>query len=62
MTRDQELWGVALWVEKIHGDRGPDHIAAQMARLAAEGDEVGIALWRAVAERYDKLGERSSTH
>jgi endonuclease YncB( thermonuclease family) len=61
VTRDQELWGVALWAEKTHGDRGPDHIAAQVARLAAEGDEEGIAMWRAVAERYDKLHERTST-
>lgn len=62
MTRDQELWGVALLVEKTHGERGPDRIAAQVARLAAEGDEEGIAMWRAVAERFDKLRERTSTH
>ena len=22
LTRDQELWGMALWVEKHHGDAG----------------------------------------
>ena len=59
MTRDQELWGVALWIEKTHGDRGADHIAGQVARLAKLGDEVGIAMWRAVADRYDRLGERN---
>ena len=53
MTRDQELWGVALWVEKTHGAAGPSHIAEQITRLAMEGDEQGIAMWRAVADRYD---------
>lgn len=57
LTRAQELWGVALWLEKTHGDAAPDHIARQVARLAAEGNKDGIAMWRAVAERYDQLGE-----
>lgn len=54
MTRDQELWGVALWVEKAHGPAGPTHIAEQNTRLERNGDEDGIAMWRAVAERYDQ--------
>jgi hypothetical protein len=55
MTRDQELWGVALWVETTHGAAGPAHIAGQITRLAKDGDEQGIAMWRAVADRYDQL-------
>lgn len=35
MTPEQELWAVALWVEKHHGLNGPDHIAEQVTRLAA---------------------------
>lgn len=62
MTRDQELWGVALWLERAHGDRGPEHIAAEVSRLAAEGDENGVAMWRSVAERYDQLRQRGSVH
>lgn len=62
MTRDHELWGVALWVEKTHGDRGADHIASQVARLAELGDEGGIAMWRAVAERYGRLRERDTVN
>ncbi len=55
LTRDQELWGVALWVEKNHGEGGPAFIAKQIERLALEGDEVGVAMWRTVAERFDQL-------
>lgn len=60
MTRDEELWGVALWVERTHDCDGSAHIAAQMTRLAADGDEAGIAMWRAVGERFDQLRERTS--
>ena len=62
MTRDQELWGVALWLDRTHGTNGANHIAQQVARLAAAGDEDGIAMWRAVAERYDRLREQTSLH
>ena len=55
LTRDQELWGVALWVEKNHGDGGPFYIASQVERLASKGDEAGVAMWRTVADRFDQL-------
>lgn len=55
LTRDQELWGVALWVEKNHGDDGPIYIASQVERLESEGDEAGVAMWRTVADRFDQL-------
>ena len=61
MTRDQELWGIALWLE-THGDDGPAHIASEVARLSALNDVDGIAMWRAVAERYDRLCERGSVN
>ena len=54
LNRDQELWGVALWVEREHGDDGPAYIADQVTRLALIGDVAGGAIWRAVAERYDR--------
>lgn len=55
MTRDQEIWGIALWVEKNHGESGPKFIAEQIGRLASEGDNEGISLWREVARRYEEL-------
>lgn len=54
-SAEQELWVVALWVEKHHGNDGPNHIAEQVTRLAEEGDLEGVAMWRKVAERYDTL-------
>ena len=55
MTRDQELWGVALWVEQTHADSGWLFIAQQQDRLLAEGDLDGMAMWRDVSRRYDEL-------
>lgn len=55
LSRDQELWGIALWVEKTHGEAGWFHIAQQQDRLLAAGDDDGVALWRQVSERYEQL-------
>lgn len=55
LTRDQELWGVALWVEKNHGESGPTYIVSQIERLALEHDEAGVTMWRTVADRFDQL-------
>jgi hypothetical protein len=52
MTRDQELWAMALWVEKHHGEQGAAFIAAQIERLVLHGEEGGVALWREVEDRY----------
>jgi hypothetical protein len=55
VTRDQELWGVALWVEKQHGTEGPRFIAEQAGRMALADDTEGVAMWLAVAERFPRL-------
>ena len=55
MTREQEIWGIALWVEKNHGEAGPTFIAEQIGRLATLRDDEGISLWRDVARRYAQL-------
>ena len=55
MTREQEIWGIALWVEKNHGESGRKFIAEQVGRLATGGDDEGIGLWREVARRYEQL-------
>lgn len=55
VQREQELWGMALWVERRHGARGWFHIAQEIDRHLAEGDPEGAALWRAVGQRFDRL-------
>jgi hypothetical protein len=62
VTTDQELWGVALWLEKTHGDAGPAHIAREVDRLARAGDGDGVRMWRQVAKRYDKLRQAGAIH
>ena len=53
MTRDQEIWGMALWVERHHGPDGQAFIAAQIDRLA--GDPQGQAIWRRVGAKLNGL-------
>jgi hypothetical protein len=59
VTRDQELWGAALWVQKQDGADGPRFIAEQIGRLALAADTDGVAAWHEVAERYDRLLTRN---
>ena len=55
VTRERELWALALWVEKHHGANGPRFIAEKVGKLALEGEQGGVDLWREVARRYDSL-------
>lgn len=60
LTRDLELWGMALWVEKHHGDAGHEFIATKIDQLTRAGEEDGAKLWQDVANRYEQLSERKS--
>lgn len=55
ITREQEIWGMALWVEKTHGAQGPTFIAKQIGRLALTGEAGGVWLWKQVAHRFEEL-------
>ena len=55
LNRDQELWAVALWVEKNHGDQGTTYISGQVERLTSVNDDSGVAMWREVADRFERL-------
>lgn len=55
MTRDKELWALALWVEKHHGVDGPRFIAEKVGRFALDGEMGAVELWRDVAARFDQL-------
>ena len=55
LSREQELWAIALWVERARGEAGWLHIAQEQDRLLQAGDLDGVNLWRAVGERYERL-------
>jgi hypothetical protein len=55
VTREQELWAMALWVEKTRGEAGWLHIAQEQDRLLTAGDFDGVELWRSVGERFEQL-------
>lgn len=61
LTRDQELWGIALWVERAHGPDGWFYVAQQQDRLLAAGDFDGAAMWSWVGRRLEKLTESTET-
>lgn len=55
LSRDQEIWGIALWVDRKHGENGWFHISTERDRLLNEGDYDGVALWKLVEERWSQL-------
>lgn len=58
MTRDQELWAMALHVERHQGANGPRYIVEQIERNARLGELGGVDLWEEVARRFYQF----STH
>lgn len=55
---DRDLWELTLKVERDHGDDAPRYIAERIGAAAAEGDQIGIDLWKAVATRLDQLRQK----
>lgn len=60
LTRDQELWAMALHVEREHGDNGPQFIAEQIERNRLAGEQGGVDLWEAVRRRFAQLSGQTS--
>ena len=55
MISDWELWACANQVLKIHGEKAPRYVAEQIGALALTNDAVGIAAWKAIADRIAEL-------
>lgn len=55
ITRDQELWSLALWVEREHGEDGDRFIAERVLHFEETGEAGGQELWLQVARRYVEL-------
>ena len=52
---DWELWACAHHVQQQHGEAAARFVADRVAALAQAGDEAGVATWRAVADRLNRL-------
>lgn len=59
VTRKQEIWALALWVERTHGELGASFIAERIAHFEAEGSPQAVALWDQVAKCHGSLAQGS---
>lgn len=57
VTREQEIWAMALWVDREHGEDAEEFIAQRVLHFDADGDHGGKQLWMDVARRYVELRE-----
>ncbi|MBW8786125.1 MAG: hypothetical protein JF593_16130 [Novosphingobium sp.] len=55
MVSDWEIWACADQVLRAHGAEADAFVAVRITRLAEVGDADGVATWRAIAERMDRL-------
>lgn len=55
VTRMQEIWALALWVERTHDEEGAAFIAERIAHFEAEGTTQAVELWKQVARRFEEL-------
>ena len=52
---EKELWACALQVLSTKGELADDFVAERVETLARGGDLEGVGVWRAIAERIDRL-------
>lgn len=62
MTEDQVMLGAALMLLKRYGDLAPVKVAERIGALAADGDEMGVAAWRAIAGHMEGILRAGSMH
>jgi hypothetical protein len=62
MTEDQVMLGAAMMLLKRHGDQAPLKVAERIGVLAADGDEMGVAVWRAIAGHMNAILHAGSLH
>lgn len=56
---DHELWACAIAVDRTKGADADAQIAERVATLSTAGDWRGVATWQAIAQRLDKLRDRT---
>lgn len=55
LTRDRELWGIALQVENSHGAKGHEFITDKIELFERRGERGAVELWKQVRDRFEKL-------
>ncbi|MBX7514906.1 hypothetical protein K3179_10170 [Qipengyuania sp. GH38] len=55
ITREQEIWAMALWVDREHGEDAEQFIAGRVLHFESVDDPGGQNLWMQVARRYVEL-------
>jgi hypothetical protein len=55
LTPDEELWGAALAILRIHGDGARIYVVERLGTLALAGDFDGVAVWQGIAARMEEL-------
>lgn len=62
LTEEQVIWGAASMLLKRYGDEAPVKVAERIGELALSGDELGCALWKAIAHRMNQMLHSSQVH
>ena len=61
LTPDEQLWGAALAILRIHGDGARMHVVERLGTLALDGDLEGVAVWQGIAARLEELIQNQGT-
>lgn len=62
MTEDQVVLGAAMMLLKRHGASAQCKVAERIGELSLEGDEMGVAIWKAIAARMNEILRAGSVH
>lgn len=62
MTEDQVMLGAAMMLLKRHGVSAQRTVAERIGELSLEGDEMGVAIWKAIAARMNEILRAGSVH
>ncbi len=62
LTEEQVIWGAATTLLRRHGPRTRAMVAERIKSLEDEGDELGCALWTAIARCMDDLSQSPVEH
>ncbi|WP_370034217.1 DUF6961 family protein [Qipengyuania mesophila] len=55
ISRAQEIWAMALWVDREHGEYAERFIFERVLHFEAKGEKGGEELWMQVARRYAEV-------